>query len=132
MLQLTFRHMLPNFNECWWDSIVLDILICNWFGDDKTRTTRYIPVRQLTGTRTGRYRARHRRLRCPSAVARGREFEATPAWHNDVVLVYDSGIWAGMRTVRYFDGKTYEWVGISRQPNIIGKVCSSTIVLQLL
>ncbi|KAG7032536.1 CDP-diacylglycerol--serine O-phosphatidyltransferase 1 [Cucurbita argyrosperma subsp. argyrosperma] len=61
--QLTFRHMLPNFNECWWDSIVLDILICNWFG-----------------------------------------------------------IWAGMRTVRYFDGKTYKWVGLSRQPNIIGKV----------
>lgn len=34
-----------------------------------------------------------------------------------------AGIWAGMRTVRYFDGKTYEWVGISRQPNIMGKVC---------
>ncbi|KAG0461550.1 hypothetical protein HPP92_021847 [Vanilla planifolia] len=33
-----------------------------------------------------------------------------------------NGIWAGMHTVRYFDGKTYEWVGISRQPNIIGKV----------
>ncbi|KAG9139240.1 hypothetical protein Leryth_011257 [Lithospermum erythrorhizon] len=63
MMELTFRHMLANFNECWWDSIVLDILICNWFG-----------------------------------------------------------IWAGMRTVRYFDGKTYEWVGISRQPNIIAKV----------
>ncbi|XP_020547435.1 CDP-diacylglycerol--serine O-phosphatidyltransferase 1-like isoform X2 [Sesamum indicum] len=60
---LTFRHMLPNFNECWWDSIILDILICNWFG-----------------------------------------------------------IWAGMRTVRYFDGRTYEWVGISRQPNIMSKV----------
>ncbi|XP_076956055.1 CDP-diacylglycerol--serine O-phosphatidyltransferase 1-like isoform X1 [Bidens hawaiensis] len=63
LMELTFRHMLPNFNECWWDSIVLDILICNWFG-----------------------------------------------------------IWAGMHTVRYFDGKTYEWVGISRQPNILGKV----------
>ncbi|GFP84702.1 cdp-diacylglycerol--serine o-phosphatidyltransferase 1 [Phtheirospermum japonicum] len=63
LMELTFRHMLPNFNECWWDSIVLDVLICNWFG-----------------------------------------------------------IWAGMRTVRYFDGKTYEWVGISRQPNIMGKV----------
>ncbi|CAH9136606.1 unnamed protein product [Cuscuta epithymum] len=62
-MELTFRHMLPNFNECWWDSIILDILLCNWFG-----------------------------------------------------------IWAGMRTVRYFDGRTYEWVGISRQPNIIGKV----------
>ncbi|GAB2280019.1 heat shock protein Pss1 [Dionaea muscipula] len=63
LMELTFRHMLPNFNECWWDSIILDILICNWFG-----------------------------------------------------------IWAGMHTVRYFDGKTYEWVGLSRQPNIIGKV----------
>nr|CAB3472472.1 unnamed protein product [Digitaria exilis] len=63
LMELTFRHMLPNFNECWWDSIVLDILICNWFG-----------------------------------------------------------IWAGMKTVRYFDGKTYEWVGLSRQPNIISKV----------
>ncbi|XP_020680180.2 CDP-diacylglycerol--serine O-phosphatidyltransferase 1 isoform X2 [Dendrobium catenatum] len=62
VMELTFRHMLPNFNECWWDSIILDILICNWFG-----------------------------------------------------------IWAGMRTVRYFDAKTYEWVGLSRQPNIIGK-----------
>ncbi|KAL2894189.1 CDP-diacylglycerol--serine O-phosphatidyltransferase 1, partial [Bienertia sinuspersici] len=63
MMELTFRHMLPNFNECWWDSIILDILLCNWFG-----------------------------------------------------------IWAGMCTVKYFDGKTYDWVGISRQPNIMGKV----------
>lgn len=38
-------------------------------------------------------------------------------------FVYIVGIWAGMQTVRYFDGKTYEWVGISRQPNILGKVC---------
>jgi hypothetical protein len=29
-----------------------------------------------------------------------------------------------MHTVRYFDGKTYEWVGLSRQPSIMGKVCS--------
>uniref|UniRef100_A0A804MQA4 CDP-diacylglycerol--serine O-phosphatidyltransferase n=1 Tax=Zea mays TaxID=4577 RepID=A0A804MQA4_MAIZE len=63
LMELTFRHMLPNFNECWWDSIILDILICNWFG-----------------------------------------------------------IWAGMHTVRYFDGKTYEWVGLSRQRSIMGKV----------
>ncbi|KAA3476703.1 CDP-diacylglycerol--serine O-phosphatidyltransferase 1-like [Gossypium australe] len=58
LMEFTFQHMLPNFNECWWDNIILDILTC---------------------------------------------------------------IWAGMHTVRYFDGKTYEWVGISRQPNIIGK-----------
>ena len=37
-------------------------------------------------------------------------------------FVYNEGIWAGMHTVRYFDGKTYKWVGLSRQPNIIGKV----------
>nr|XP_043638593.1 CDP-diacylglycerol--serine O-phosphatidyltransferase 1-like [Erigeron canadensis] len=63
LMELSFRHMLPNFNECWWDSIILDILICNWLG-----------------------------------------------------------IKGGMLTVRYFDGKTYEWVGISRQPNILSKV----------
>ncbi|KAE9450972.1 hypothetical protein C3L33_17128, partial [Rhododendron williamsianum] len=38
LMELTFRHMLPNFNECWWDSIVLDILICNWFGENPDAT----------------------------------------------------------------------------------------------
>ncbi|MBA0743860.1 hypothetical protein Gogos_006514 [Gossypium gossypioides] len=80
LMEFTFRHMLPNFNECWWDSIILDILTCNWFG---------------------------KILHC-----------------SYLVNIFDLlvGIWAGMHTVRYFDGKTYEWVGISRQPNIIGKV----------
>lgn len=41
-----------------------------------------------------------------------------------------AGIWAGMRTVRYFDGKTYKWVGLSRQPNIIGKVSLALISFQ--
>ena len=31
-VQLTFQHMLPNFNECWWDSWVLDVALCNWIG----------------------------------------------------------------------------------------------------
>lgn len=35
-----------------------------------------------------------------------------------------------MRTVRYFDGKTYKWVGLSRQPNIIGKVSLALISSQ--
>lgn len=33
-----------------------------------------------------------------------------------------TGIWAGMQTVRYFDGKTYNWVGLSQQKSIFGKV----------
>ena len=27
-----------------------------------------------------------------------------------------------MKTVKYFDGKTYAWVGLSRQKSILGKV----------
>ncbi|XP_071947447.1 phosphatidylserine synthase 1-like isoform X3 [Antedon mediterranea] len=27
-----FAHLLPNFAECWWDSILLDIFLCNALG----------------------------------------------------------------------------------------------------
>lgn len=27
-----FIHLLPNFAECWWDALVLDVLICNGLG----------------------------------------------------------------------------------------------------
>lgn len=30
--QIAFSHLLPNFIECWWDAIILDILLCNGFG----------------------------------------------------------------------------------------------------
>eukprot|EP01113_Clastostelium_recurvatum_P032916 TRINITY_DN4292_c0_g1_i2.p1 TRINITY_DN4292_c0_g1~~TRINITY_DN4292_c0_g1_i2.p1 ORF type:complete len:458 (-),score=145.06 TRINITY_DN4292_c0_g1_i2:34-1407(-) len=30
--EMTFEFMLPNFKECWWDHIILDILICNGLG----------------------------------------------------------------------------------------------------
>ena len=30
--EVTFKHLLRNFNECWWDAIVLDVLVCNLFG----------------------------------------------------------------------------------------------------
>ena len=32
ILEMTFEHMLPNFKECWWDHLILDILVCNWLG----------------------------------------------------------------------------------------------------
>eukprot|EP00878_Enallax_costatus_P043711 GHUV01051770.1.p1 GENE.GHUV01051770.1~~GHUV01051770.1.p1 ORF type:complete len:341 (+),score=51.35 GHUV01051770.1:106-1128(+) len=32
LLEATFAHMLPNFQECWWDSWVLDVAICNSLG----------------------------------------------------------------------------------------------------
>ncbi|KAF7281437.1 hypothetical protein GWI33_004763 [Rhynchophorus ferrugineus] len=30
--ELAFAHLLPNFIECWWDALVLDVLLCNGFG----------------------------------------------------------------------------------------------------
>ena len=32
LCELTFQHMLPNFNECWWDSWILDVAVCNFGG----------------------------------------------------------------------------------------------------
>ena len=32
LMELTFSHMLPNFNECWWDSWILDVAMCNFLG----------------------------------------------------------------------------------------------------
>jgi len=32
LLELSFKHMLPNFAECWWDHLILDILLCNGGG----------------------------------------------------------------------------------------------------
>lgn len=30
--EVVFSHLLPNFQECWWDALVLDILLCNGLG----------------------------------------------------------------------------------------------------
>ncbi|KAK9709407.1 Phosphatidyl serine synthase [Popillia japonica] len=30
--EIAFAHLLPNFVECWWDAMILDVLICNGFG----------------------------------------------------------------------------------------------------
>lgn len=30
--EVAFAHLLPNFVECWWDALILDVLVCNGFG----------------------------------------------------------------------------------------------------
>ncbi|CAH1117934.1 unnamed protein product [Phaedon cochleariae] len=30
--ELAFAHLLPNFVECWWDALILDVLLCNGLG----------------------------------------------------------------------------------------------------
>lgn len=32
LYELTFSHWLPNFKECWWDHIFLDVFMCNAAG----------------------------------------------------------------------------------------------------
>jgi len=32
LLELTFKNWLPNFNECWWDSLLLDLFGMNLLG----------------------------------------------------------------------------------------------------
>ena len=32
VLEITFRHWLPNFWECWWDHLLLDLFGCNFLG----------------------------------------------------------------------------------------------------
>jgi len=32
ILEISMQHILPNFAECWWDHIILDILVCNFLG----------------------------------------------------------------------------------------------------
>ena len=32
LTEIFFGHLLPNFYECWWDNIVLDVLLCNGLG----------------------------------------------------------------------------------------------------
>ena len=62
LMELTFQHWLLNFNECWWDSWILDVAVCN--------------------------------------------------------LV---GLLVGMRTVKYFGSKKYNWQGISEHKGFFGK-----------
>lgn len=30
--EITFQHWLENFKECWWDHIIVDVLVCNALG----------------------------------------------------------------------------------------------------
>ena len=32
LTEMFFSHILPNFEECWWDIIILDLLLCNGIG----------------------------------------------------------------------------------------------------
>jgi len=69
LMELTFQHWLKNFNECWWDSWILDVALCN-----------------------------------------------------------SVGIYFGMKTVTFFEGRTYDWTGMERSKGLSGKVRRSIML----
>lgn len=32
IVERSLKHWFPNFNECWWDSFILDVILCNGLG----------------------------------------------------------------------------------------------------
>jgi phosphatidylserine synthase 2 len=45
-VELSFQHWLPNFYECWWDHVILDVLVCNAVGIGLgTLTCRYFSMK---------------------------------------------------------------------------------------
>ncbi|XP_044583638.1 phosphatidylserine synthase isoform X2 [Cotesia glomerata] len=32
LTEMAFAHLLPNFVECWWDAVILDVAVCNALG----------------------------------------------------------------------------------------------------
>ncbi|XP_013861282.1 phosphatidylserine synthase 1 [Austrofundulus limnaeus] len=59
LTELLFMHLLPNFAECWWDQVILDILLCNgggiWLGMTlcrflEMRTYRWASIKEIHTT----------------------------------------------------------------------------------
>lgn len=62
--EIQFAHLLPNFVECWWDAIILDILLCNgvgiWVGLKvckilEMREYKWVGIRHISST-TGKFK----------------------------------------------------------------------------
>ena len=91
------QHLLPNFNECWWDRWLLDVLICNNIGI-------------VAGKAPGLLRSALPSAACLPRSCPGRKTAHFPGRH------------AGMHTVRYFRAKKFNWLGLSQQPSLTAKV----------
>ena len=58
--EIFFSHILPNFQECWWDMLILDLLVCNGIGIYlgmkliqwmEVRTFHWESIKDIRGTR---------------------------------------------------------------------------------
>jgi len=103
--------MLPNFNECWWDSWVLDVAICNFAG-----AFQFVSMSHVVQW-------------CDSTWMRDPLHSIACALMPPTAATI--GIALGMWTVKYFECKyqQYNWQGISELRTLRAKVSLSVNVL---
>jgi hypothetical protein len=134
------QHMLPNFNECWWDSWILDVALCNAAGEAPgcVKGAEGLGSGQMDwggGAREG--------LILPSCMpltAAHLELQHTcPDEQHWFAHRFESpwcacaaGIWLGMKTVKYFECKyeRYDWQGVSQLPSLQQKVRACLVPAQ--
>lgn len=52
-VELTFEFLFPNFKECWWDHVILDVIVCNGLGIYLgVKTCQYLERRELRKNKT--------------------------------------------------------------------------------
>eukprot|EP00899_Mesostigma_viride_P005416 jgi/Mesvir1/14876/Mv05486-RA.1 len=94
ILEYSLIHMLPNFKECWWDSILLDMLLCNGLGIEVGyHLCLYLEVQKYdwTGLRTHRTlvgKARRAMLQLTPASWMKVEWGLTRSWRRFFVAQF--------------------------------------------
>lgn len=70
LCELTFQHWLLNFNECWWDSWILDVAVCNLGGLlIGMKTVEYFGSKNYNWQGISRQQGLYNKARCASTPA---------------------------------------------------------------
>lgn len=72
LMEQTFQHWLANFNECWWDSWILDVCICNFGGLlAGMATVRYFGSKKYNWQGISRQKGLLKKAGCAPAARKG-------------------------------------------------------------
>jgi hypothetical protein len=117
----TSQHLLPNFNECWWDSLLLDVAICNFLGARGGGAAAPSPALLLLTLRL--------LAAAPTPWGGGVGTPCSTSHPLQPAAAYPNppthpGITLGMATVHWFDSKykQYNWQGLSELDSLTAKV----------
>ncbi|KAJ7075782.1 phosphatidyl serine synthase-domain-containing protein [Mycena belliarum] len=108
LAEYSLQHQLPNFNECWWDHWVLDVLVCNWIGTYLgMKTCQYFEVkpyewRGLSSTRGLRSKARRLALQFSPHDWTAFSWGPARSWKNYVCVVGLLGVFLGAELAPFY------------------------------